>query len=79
MPGSAQGEHVRVSADKSRFEVVSRSLEFAKLDQIRQAKSESAEICRRLDLFGSALGPSSDPRTIDLDFLVEFGVFTKGE
>jgi uncharacterized protein len=25
------------------------------------------------------LGPSFDPRTSDLDFLVEFGVFTKGE
>jgi predicted nucleotidyltransferase len=54
------------------------------LDQIRQAKSELAEICRRhnvrrLDLFGSAVGPNFDPRTSDLDFLVEFGVFTKGE
>jgi uncharacterized protein len=54
------------------------------LDQIRQAKSELAEICRRhnvrrLDLFGHALGPNFDPRTSDLDFLVEFGSFTKGE
>jgi predicted nucleotidyltransferase len=43
-----------------------------------------AEICRRhnvrrLDLFGSAVGPNFDPRTSDLDFLVEFGVFTQGE
>jgi len=54
------------------------------LDQIRQAKSELAQICRRhnvrrLDLLGSVLGPSFDPRTSDLDFIVEFGVFTKGE
>jgi predicted nucleotidyltransferase len=54
------------------------------LDQIRQAKSELAEICRRhnvrrLDLFGSAAGANFDPRTSDLDFLVEFGPFTKGE
>jgi predicted nucleotidyltransferase len=54
------------------------------LDQIRQAKSELAEICRRhnvrrLDLFGSAVGSNFDPRTSDLDFLVEFGPFTKGE
>jgi hypothetical protein len=54
------------------------------IDQIRQAKSELAEICRRhnvrrLDLFGSAVGPNFDPRTSDLDFLVEFGPFTKGE
>jgi len=54
------------------------------LDQIRQAKSELAQICRRhnvrrLDVFGSALDRSFDPRTSDLDFLVEFGVFTKGE
>ena len=53
------------------------------IDQIRQAKSELAEICRRhnvrrLDLFGSAVGPNFDPRTSDLDFLVEFGPFTKG-
>ena len=34
---------------------------------------------RRLDLFGSAVGPNLDPRTSDLDFLVEFGPFTKGE
>ena len=34
---------------------------------------------RRLDLFGSAVGPNFDPRTSDLDFLVEFGVSTKGE
>src|SRR5260370_41698608 len=54
------------------------------IDQIRQAKSELAEICRqhnvrRLDLFGSAVGPNFDPRTSDLDCLVEFGPFTKGE
>ena len=54
------------------------------IDQIRQAKSELAENCRRhnvrrLDLFGSAVGPNFDPRTSDLDFLVEFGPFTKGE
>ena len=54
------------------------------IDQIRQAKSELAEICRRhnvrrLDLFGSAVGSNFDPRTSDLDFLVEFGSFTKGE
>jgi predicted nucleotidyltransferase len=54
------------------------------IDQIRQAKPELAEICRRhnvrrLDLFGSAVGPDFNPRTSDLDFLVEFGPFTKGE
>ena len=54
------------------------------IEQIRQAKSELAEICRRhnvrrLDLFGSAVGPNFDPRTSDLDFLVEFGPFTRGE
>jgi len=54
------------------------------IDQIRQAKSELAEICRRhnvrrLDLFGSAVGANFDPPTSDLDFLVEFGPFTKGE
>jgi predicted nucleotidyltransferase len=54
------------------------------IDQIRQAKSELAEICRRhnvrrLDLFGSAVGPNFDPRTSDLDFLVEFGPFIRGE
>jgi uncharacterized protein len=54
------------------------------IDQIRQAKSELAQICRRhnvrrLDVFGSAVGPNFDPRVSDLDFLVEFGPFTKGE
>jgi predicted nucleotidyltransferase len=54
------------------------------LDQIRQAKSKVAEICRRhnvrrLDLFGSAVGPHFDPQTSDLDFLVEFGLFSRGE
>ena len=54
------------------------------LDEIRQARSELAQICRRrnvrrLDLFGSALGTGFDPLTSDLDFLVEFGVFPKGE
>jgi uncharacterized protein len=53
------------------------------VDQIRQAKSQLAEICRRhnvrrLDLFGSAVGPDFDPRTSDLDFLVEFGPFAGG-
>jgi uncharacterized protein len=52
--------------------------------QIRQAKSELAEICRRhnvrrLDLFGSAVGADFDPCTSDLDFLVEFGPFAKGQ
>ena len=54
------------------------------IDPIRQAKPELAEICRRhnvrrLDLFGSAVGSNFDPRASDVDFLVEFGVFTKGD
>jgi uncharacterized protein len=54
------------------------------IEQIRQAKSQLAEICRRhnvrrLDLFGSAAGGDFDSRTSDLDFLVEFGPFAKGE
>jgi predicted nucleotidyltransferase len=74
-----------VRAAKWRFEVVSgRAWNLQMINQIRQAKSELAEICRRhnvrrLDLFGSAVGSNFDPRTSDLDFLVEFGVFTKGE
>ena len=34
---------------------------------------------RRLDLFGSAAGPSFDPGTSDLDFLVEFEALPHGE
>lgn len=54
------------------------------IEQIRLAKAQLEEICRRhnvrrLDLFGSAVGANFDPRTSDLDFLVEFGPFTKGE
>lgn len=52
------------------------------IEQIRQARSELAAICRRhnvrrLDLFGSAVGPDFDQATSDLDFLVEFGPFPK--
>jgi predicted nucleotidyltransferase len=51
---------------------------------VRNAQSQLQELCRRhnvrrLDLFGSATGEQFDPRTSDLDFLVEFGEFAKGE
>jgi hypothetical protein len=51
---------------------------------IRSAQPQLQELCRRhnvrrLDLFGSAAGPQFDPATSDLDFLVEFGEFEKGE
>jgi len=54
------------------------------IEQIRQAHAQVAEICRRhnvrrLDLFGSAVGPKFDPRNSDLDFIVEFGPFAAGE
>jgi len=53
------------------------------IDQIREAQPQLAELCRRhnvrrLELFGSGLGPRFDPRTSDLDFLVEFGPFAAG-
>lgn len=51
---------------------------------IRNAQPQLHELCRRhnvrrLDLFGSAAGTQFDPATSDLDFLVEFGEFQKGE
>jgi uncharacterized protein len=54
------------------------------IDQIRQAQGGVAELCRRhhvrrLELFGSALGTTFDPRSSDLDFIVEFGPFAAGE
>src|SRR4051812_33486645 len=53
------------------------------IEQIQQACSELGAIClrhnvRRLDLFGSAVGADFDQATSDLDFLVEFGPFSKG-
>jgi uncharacterized protein len=54
------------------------------IDQIRQAQARVADLCRRhnvrrLELFGSAMGPKFDPRSSDLDFIVEFGPFAAGE
>jgi hypothetical protein len=47
-------------------------------DLVKQHLPEIAALCRkhhvrRLDLFGSALGETFDPRRSDVDFLVEFG------
>lgn len=44
---------------------------------LQQHKDEIEALCRqygvlRLDLFGSATGPTFDPATSDYDFLVEF-------
>jgi predicted nucleotidyltransferase len=54
------------------------------LDQIHQAQSQLQALCRRhnvrrLGLFGSATGAGFDPKTSDLDFIVEFGPFVAGE
>jgi len=53
------------------------------IEQLRQAQSQLEELCRRhnvrrLEIFGSALGPNFDPSTSDLDFIVEFGPFGAG-
>jgi uncharacterized protein len=44
---------------------------------VEERRGEIEEVCRRyrvrrLELFGSAVGDRFDPRTSDLDFLVEF-------
>lgn len=53
------------------------------IEQIRQAQAQLQELCRRhnvrrLEIFGSATGNTFDPRTSDLDFIVEFGPFESG-
>ncbi len=51
---------------------------------IDQHRGEITELCRRyrmlrLELFGSAVSDSFDPRRSDLDFLVEFESLADGE
>ena len=51
---------------------------------IESHRTELAGLCRRyhvkrLELFGSATRADFDPRTSDLDFLVDFGFCTPGE
>jgi predicted nucleotidyltransferase len=51
------------------------------IDLIQQRRDALLALCRqydvrRLDVFGSALGPGFDPARSDLDFVVEFNNFT---
>jgi uncharacterized protein len=51
---------------------------------IEEKRQDVEELCRghrvrRLEIFGSAVGDRFDPRTSDLDFLVEFETMSPAE